>query len=260
MHMRQNGNMRLDGKVALVTGGGSGIGRAVAERFAAGGATVVLADVDITGIEEAACEIRTAGGEAFVVHTDVSKIADVQAMVSVAAERYGRIDVLFSSAAVQLIGQDGPAHELSEQAWDCTMAVNLRGLWLCSKYTVPVMLRQGGGSIIHVASPAGLRGVPSFTAYSASKGGVIALTRTMAAEYATRRIRVNAIVPSVTNTPLISKLLADEETRRRLTAMIPTGRMASPQEITGLALFLASDDSSFCTGGLYMVDGGRTAI
>lgn len=251
--------MRLDGKVAIITGGAIGIGRAVAERFASRGARVALADVNIAGGEAAASGIQALGGEALFVRCDVSRAADAQAMVAAALERYGRVDVLYNNAAVQLIGQDGPAHLVSEQAWDCTFAVNLRGLWLCSKYAIPVMLRQGGGSIIHVASPTGLKGVPGCTAYSASKGGVIALTRTMAVEYAGDNIRVNAIVPSTTETPLISTLTADEKTRRRLIAQIPMGRMATPQDITGLALFLASDESSFCTGGLYMVDGGRTA-
>ncbi len=251
--------MRLDGKVAIVTGGASGIGRAVAARFATSGARVVLADVNLEAGEEAACKIQVDGGEALFVQCDVAKASDVERMMAAALDAYARIDVLYNSAAVQLFGQDGPAHLLPEQVWDCTLAVNLRGLWLCSKYAIREMLGQRRGSIIHVASPTGMKGVPGCTAYSASKGGVIALTRTMALEYAAYNVRVNAIVPSTTETPLVGALTADEESRRRLIAQIPMGRMATPEDITGLALFLASDESSFCTGGLYMVDGGRTA-
>jgi 3-oxoacyl-[acyl-carrier protein] reductase len=181
-------------------------------------------------------------------------------MVEAAIEHYGGIDVLYNNAAVQLHGQDARAHELSEEIWDRTQSINLKGVWLCSKYVIPVMLERGGGSIIHVASPTGLSGcAPGYTAYSSSKGGVIALTRVMAMDYARHNIRVNAIVPGATDTPLIGELLADEQTRQNLLAMMPMGRIGVPEDVAGLALFLASDDSLFCTGGIYMVDGGLTA-
>jgi len=162
---------------------------------------------------------------------------------------------------VQLHGQDARAHELSEEVWDRTYAVNLRGVWLCSKYAIPLMLKQGGGSIIHVASPTGMLGcAPGYTAYSSSKGGVFGLTRVMAADYARDNIRVNAIVPGAMETPLIAELLTDQQTRQNLAALMPLGRLGQPEDVVGLALFLASDESRFCTGGIYMVDGGLTAV
>jgi NAD(P)-dependent dehydrogenase (short-subunit alcohol dehydrogenase family) len=251
--------MKLKEKVAIVTGGGSGMGRAVAEQFACNGARVVIAEINAGSGEEVVATIRKKGGDAIFVHSDVSKTADVRAMIATTVECYGGVDVLYNNAAVQLIGQDGRAHELPEEIWDLTLSINLRGLWLCSKYTIPTMLKRGGGSIIHAASPTGLKACPGYSAYSASKGGVIALTRTMAVDYARDNIRVNAIVPGVTDTLLIRELTADEKTRARLIAATPLGRLGTPTDVTGLALFLASDESSFCTGGLYMVDGGLTA-
>ena len=252
--------MRLKDKGAIITGGGAGMGRAAAERFAQEGARVVVAEINSADGEATVAAIRRSGGEAIFVHTDVSQPADVEAMVGAAVERYGGVDVLYNNAAVQLHGQDARAHELSLEIWDRTQAINLRGVWLCSKYTIPVMLDRGGGSIIHAASPTGLTGcAPGYTAYSSSKGGVIALTRVMAIDYARDNIRVNAIVPGATETPLIADMLADEQTRARLTARTPLGRLGTAEDVAGLALFLASDEARFCTGGLYMVDGGFTA-
>jgi len=162
---------------------------------------------------------------------------------------------------VELHGQDARAHELSAETWDRTHAINLRSVWLCSKYAIPPMLEHHGGSIIHVASPTGLYGcAPGYTAYSASKGGVVALTRVMAADYARDNIRVNAIVPGTTDTPMIAPLLEDEGVRARLMALSPMGRLGRPDDVAGLAVFLASDESAYCTGGIYMADGGLTAI
>lgn len=169
--------------------------------------------------------------------------------------------MLYNNAAIQLHGQDGRAHEISEEVWDRTHTINLKGVWLVSKYIVPLMLERGGGSIIHAASPTGLTGcAPDYTAYSASKGGVIALTRVMAAGYARDGIRVNAVVPGTTDTPLIADLLADTTIRAQLVANIPLGRLGTAEEVAGVVLFLASDEARYCTGGLYMVDGGLTAI
>jgi NAD(P)-dependent dehydrogenase (short-subunit alcohol dehydrogenase family) len=252
--------MRLKGKVAVVTGGGAGIGQAVALRFAREGAGVVVAEIDSRTGQATVEAIQRSEGAALFARTDISDENDVKEMVSAAANRFGRIDILFNNAAVLLRGRDTRAHELSSEVWDRTMAVNLRGYWLCSKYVIPHMLRQRQGSIIHVASPTGMLGFASLTAYSTSKGGVFALTRAMAADYAPEHIRVNAIVPGTIDTPMNAAELANEESRKRFIAMAPAGRLGVPEDICGLAVFLASDESQYCVGGFYTVDGGQTAV
>jgi meso-butanediol dehydrogenase / (S,S)-butanediol dehydrogenase / diacetyl reductase len=251
--------MRLKNKVAIVTGGGAGIGRAIAEQFGAEGASVVVAEIDAASGESVAQRIGTRG-DALFVQTDVSDEAQVQAMTHKAVERYGRIDILCNNAAVLLVHDEAPAHELSNEAWDRTMAVNLRGYWLCSKYVVPVMLRQGGGSIIHVASPTGLFGFTRLTAYSASKGGVIGLMRAMAADYAPQHIRVNAIIPGTIDTPMNAEELSDPALRKHFAEIAPARRLGTPEDLSGIAVFLASEDSSYCVGGIFTVDGGLTAV
>jgi NAD(P)-dependent dehydrogenase (short-subunit alcohol dehydrogenase family) len=233
----------------------------VAVRFAREGAQVVVAEINASAGEAIVEAIRRSEGEAIFVRTDVSEEKEVKSMVAAAVKRYGRVDILYNNAAVELHGQDARAHELSAEVWDRTHAINLRSVWLCSKYAIPPMLEQHGGSIIHVASPTGLYGcAPGYTAYSSSKGGVVALTRVMAADYARDNIRVNAIVPGTTDTPMIAPLLEDEGTRTRLTGLSPLGRLGKPDDVSGLAVFLASDESAYCTGGLYMADGGLTAV
>jgi NAD(P)-dependent dehydrogenase (short-subunit alcohol dehydrogenase family) len=252
--------MRLTNKAAIVTGGASGIGQAIARGYAHEGAKVVVADLNSVAGEAAVAEIRAAGGEALFVPTDVAQTAAVERMVSTAVEHFGRIDILVNNAAVQLFGQEARAHELTEEAWDRTHSVNLRGAWLCAKYTIPVMLRQGGGVIINVASPTGLTGcAPGQTAYSSSKGGMFALTRVMAIDYARDNIRVNALVPGTIVTPLTEAVLADPAFRANREELMPLGRLGKPEDVVGLAVFLASNEASFCTGGFYMVDGGMTA-
>ena len=253
--------MRLKEKVTIVTGGGAGMGLAVARAYAREGAKVVVADRNEADGLATVNAIQAAGGEAIFVCTDVADARAVEAMVATAVEHYDRIDVLYANAAVQLHGQDARAHELSEEIWDRTYNINIRGVWLCAKYVIPVMMNGGGGSIINVASPTGLVGcAPGYTAYSSTKGAVFALTRVMAVDYARDKIRVNALVPGATETPLTKDLFADQVTRQGLIDATPLGRLGQAEDVVGLAIFLAADESAYCTGGTYMVDGGLTAI
>jgi NAD(P)-dependent dehydrogenase (short-subunit alcohol dehydrogenase family) len=251
--------MRLKNAVAIVTGGGTGMGRAIAARFANEGANVTIAEIDSKLGRASEAAIRAAGGQATFVDTDVSCERQVQAMVEATLSRCGRIDVLVNNAAIIVAHGEGRAHELTNEVWDRTMGVNLRGYWLCSKFVIPTMLEQGGGSIIFIASPTGLQGFTGLTAYSASKGGVLGLMRAMAADYASEQIRVNAIVPGTMETSMTAEELSDPVLRAKLLAMAPAGRIGVAEDISGMALFLASADSAYCVGGIYPVDGGLTA-
>ena len=251
---------RLAGKVALITGAGSGQGRAAARLFAKEGAKVVVTDVAIKGGEETVGLVRADGGEASFIAMDVSKAAQVQRGVELAVQTYGRLHILYNNAAIWNPRLDNRVVELEEEAWDTILAVNLKGVYLCCKYGIPELIRAGGGSVINTASIAGLvsSGQPSHS-YSASKGGVISLTRAMAMAYAKDLVRVNVICPGGVDTPMIAPLMADEQARQRAATMHPIGRMGTPEDIAHLALYLASDESSWVTGSVFTIDGGYTA-
>ena len=251
--------MRLEDKVALITGAGSGIGRETALVFAREGARVVVADVDDKGGRATEDNIRASGGEARFVHADVSRAADAEAMVRAAEEAYGRLDVLFNNAGISH-ARDDDATTTDEEVWDLTMAVNLKGVFLGCKYGIPALRRAGGGSIVNTASFVALLGAATpQIAYTASKGGVLAMTRELAVVHARENIRVNALCPGPLRTELLMKYLDTEEKRRRRLVHIPMGRFGEAAEIARAVVFLASDESSFVTGATFMVDGGITA-
>jgi NAD(P)-dependent dehydrogenase (short-subunit alcohol dehydrogenase family) len=250
---------RLDKKVALVTGAGSGIGRQAALLFAREGARVVVVDVQDPAGEAVAGEIAAAGGEAVYVRADVSRAADAEAMVRAAEERFGRLDVLFNNAGISH-PKDDDAVSTEEEVWDLTMNVNRKGVFLGCKHGIPALRRAGGGSIINTASFVALLGAATpQLAYTASKGGVLAMTRELATVHARESIRVNALCPGPLRTPLLMQYLDTEEKRQRRLVHIPMGRFGEAHEIAQAALFLASDDSSFVTGATFLVDGGITA-
>ncbi len=251
--------MRLEGKVALITGGASGMGKVASQLFADEGAKVVLTDVSDVPGEATAAEVTASGGEALYVHADVSKESDAKAMVDAAIERFGRLDVLYNNAGI-MPDEDGSVHLTTEDVWDKVLAVNVKGVAFGCKYGIPAMLRTGGGSIINVASfVAWLGAATSQTAYTSSKGAVLSMTREIAVEYARKGIRCNALCPGPIETPLLMQLLSDEEKKQRRFVHIPMGRLGQAEELAKAALFLASDDSSFMTGASLIVDGGVTA-
>ncbi len=250
---------RLDGKVALITGGASGMGRVAAALFAREGARVVVTDVSDEAGERTAGEIRAWGGDALYVHADVSKAADAEDMVARTMDRFGSLDVLYNNAGV-FPADDGSPVSTPESTWDLVMNINLKGVFLGCKFGIPAMLASGGGSIVNVASFVAIVGAAtSQIAYTASKGGVLAMTREIAVEYARQGIRANALCPGPIETPLLAELLSDPERRQRRLVHIPLGRLGQAEEIANAALFLASDESSFMTGATFVVDGGITA-
>ena len=251
--------MRLENKVALITGGGGGIGRASALRFAQEGAQVVVVDIDDAAGEATVEAVRKQGGDAIYVHADVSRAADCAAMVAAAESAYGRLNVLFNNAGI-MHSQDDDAVNTEEAIWDLTMAINLKGVYLGCKHGIPALRRAGGGSIINTASFVALVGAATpQLAYTASKGGVLALTRELAVVHARENIRVNALCPGPLRTELLMSYLDSEAKRQRRLVHVPMGRFGEAREMAYAALFLASDESSYMTGAEFVVDGGLTA-
>jgi NAD(P)-dependent dehydrogenase (short-subunit alcohol dehydrogenase family) len=251
--------MRLENKVALITGGASGIGKASCLLFAREGAKVIAVDLKLDGAEATCKEIRDAGGEAAAFAADVSKAKDAAAMVDFAEKTFGKLNVVFNNAGV-FHPNDESVTNTTEEIWDMVINVNLKGVFLGCQYAVPALLRAGGGSIINTASFVAVMGaaVPQI-AYTASKGGVLAMTREIAVEFARQNIRANSLCPGPVETPLLAELLADPARRNRRLVHIPMGRFARAEEMANAALFLASDESSFVTGTTFLVDGGISA-
>lgn len=248
----------LEGKVALVTGGSSGIGRACAIAFARVGARVVIADLAVEGGEETLDLIRQAGGEGLLVRTDVSKAVEVEALVAKTVETYGRLDCAHNNAGIA--GALAPLAQCTEENCDNILTTNLKSVWLCMKYEIPQMLKQGGGSIVNTSSTAGLSGSRYASAYAASSHGVIGLTKSAALEYAEAGLRINAVCPGIISTPMIERHTGgDPEVEARLTAPLPLKRLGSPEEVAEAVVWLCSDAASYVTGHALVVDGGRMA-
>src|SRR5438270_8799501 len=251
--------MRLEGKVALITGAAGGMGKVAATLFAEEGAKVVVADVLDEAGEAAVEEIRGAGGEAVFVHADVSSPEDCEAMVRATMDRFGSLGILYNNAGI-FTADDGSVTDTAEATWDRVMGINLKGVFLGCKYGIPAMYDSGDGSIVNAASFVALMGAAApQIAYTASKGGVLAMTREIAVEFARRNIRANALCPGPIETPLLQELLSDPVRRQRRLVHIPMGRLGRAEEIARAALFLASDESSLVTGATFVVDGGITA-
>ncbi len=246
---------RLEGKCAVVTGAGRGLGASVAELFAREGARVVVSDVDGTSAHGTARRIVDAGGEAVGLHADVTSAADAERLMQTAVERFGGLDVLVNNAG---IASAGSVCEVTPEEWDRVMAINLKGSYLCSRFAVAHMARSGGGSIVCISSASGVIGQQAQVAYNVSKHGVIGLVRCMALDHAADGIRVNAVCPGVMRTPMLDALSAEQ--LEALEKMHPLGRVAGPAEIAQAVLHLAGEESSFTTGAVFLVDGGLTAM
>lgn len=248
--------MRLTNKVAIITGSAGGMGQAAAELFAREGANVVVTDVNAQAGEETVKGIRDAGGKAIFVKTNVADEGEVKTMVAAAVDTFGRVDVLYNNAGI-MPTDDGSVVDITEATWDKVLDVNIKSAFLCSKYTIPHMLKQGKGSIVNVASFVAFMGctVPQ-DAYTTSKGGMLALTKSLAVQYGQNNIRCNAICPGPIETPLLRSLWTSEEARNKRLDRIPLGRFGDADDIIYMALYLASDESAWTTGAWLVVDGG----
>ena len=252
--------MRLQDKVCFVTGGASGMGRVAAAMFCREGANVAVADVTADAREAAASEAKKAGGDAFAVQCDVTREQEVRDAIAATIARYGRLDVLYNNAGI-MMAEDRSVVDTDEWVWDKTLAVNLKGIYLCCKHAIPEMIEAGGGSVINIASFVALVGcsVPQ-DAYTASKGAVIALTKSLAVQFGPRAVRSNAICPGPIETPLLTEwLLKDAEAKRVRLARNPTGRFGKPEDIVNAGIYLASDESKWTNGAVLVIDGGITS-
>lgn len=249
--------MRLEGKVAIVTGGGSGIGRAIATALAREGAQVAICGRDRNKLDAAAREIGSGGEDCLAISADLGEPIEIDDLVSATVKRFNALHVLVNNAGVLL---PGTAESLSYEAWEQTFATNVRAPWLLTRAVLPHLRKAGGGSIINIGSVLSTLGAPNRVAYAASKGAVLAMTRAMAVDHAAEKIRVNCICPGIVETEMVAAFNMDEAARKRRLAMHPLGRFGQPEDIAGLAVFLASDESSWITGAEYVVDGGYSAV
>jgi NAD(P)-dependent dehydrogenase (short-subunit alcohol dehydrogenase family) len=248
---------KFEGKVAFVTGGASGIGRAAALAFAAEGASVVVADVSETDNHETARMIEAQGARALAVRCDVTRAEDIVAALDKTVEAFGRLDFAFNNAGVEPKGLS-PTAEMPLEEWDRIMNIDLRGVFLCMKYEIPRMLEHGGGAIVNTSSGAGVIGIKGSPAYTAAKHGVIGLTRAAALDYAAQNVRINAICPGYIDTPMIARYAAGAEGRAKVISEEPIGRMGRPEEIAATVVWMCSDAAAFMIGHALVVDGGQT--
>jgi NAD(P)-dependent dehydrogenase (short-subunit alcohol dehydrogenase family) len=253
-----NENGSFAGKVAFVTGAANGIGRAAALAFAREGAGVVVADVSEQGNQETARMVEEAGGRALAVRCDVSRAEDVKAALDKAVEAFGRLDCAFNNAGVEQ--PITATADLTEEEWDRIVSINLRGVFLCMKHEIPLMLRQGGGAIVNTSSGAGVKGFAGQAAYCAAKHGIVGLSKAAALDYAKSNIRINAVCPGIIETPMMDRFSGGTpEGRARVIAQEPIGRMGKPEEIAAAVIWLCSDAAAFVVGHAMVIDGGQTA-
>jgi NAD(P)-dependent dehydrogenase (short-subunit alcohol dehydrogenase family) len=247
----------FDGRVAIVTGGASGIGRTTSQFYARDGAKVVVSDIDKNMGEETVQLIKEAGGEATFIRADVSNPEDCQVLVDLTLERYGRLDIAFNNAGIG--GEQNPTADYSIEGWQRLIGINLSGVFYCMKYEIPAMLNSGGGAIVNMASILGRVAFANSPAYVTSKHGVVGMTQNVAVEYGQRGIRVNSVGPGFIRTPLIADIEANEDIRNMLISLHPIGRLGEPEEVAELVVWLSSDKASFVTGAYIPVDGGYLA-
>jgi len=252
--------MRLKDKVAIITGAGRGIGRASALLFSEEGASVTIADIDGKSGEKTRSDITGKGGKAIFIKTDVSNEEDVKNLIKGTIDEFGKLNILYNNAAVFWYEKDGCITDINEDIWDRIIDINLKGVYLCCKHAIPEIIKSGGGSVINTSSSAGLIGIPKCDAYTATKGAVISITRSMGVEYAPKKVRINCIAPVAIRTEMVkeSNLKDPDFSEEKFLKTTPSRRWGEPKEIANIALFLASDESSYLVGSVIVADGGIT--